>query len=161
MSHRSETTSIGFIPGGGTIILFTLRLAIGGLMFEAGLDKFLHGFSSEGFLNASSGPFSGFYNSLASYANAWNILVPWAEVLIGIAVILGIFVRPAAFFGALEVLIFYLANLPPSSGWINNQIVYIVVFITLMLTGVGYIFGLDVLGIDFERRHHRFRLFLG
>jgi thiosulfate dehydrogenase (quinone) large subunit len=151
----------GFAPRGFTVVLLILRLGIGGLMFEAGLTKFIDGFSAAGFLSHSTGPFSDFFSGLAAYTNVFDVLVPWAEVLIGAAIILGIFVRFASFWGAVEVLIFYFVVLPPQQGWINDQIIYVLVFITLMFSGAGYFLGLDFFGIGFEKRRHWLRWLLG
>ena len=151
----------GSAPRGFTVVIFILRLGVGGLIFEAGLRKFLEGFSAAGFLNTSTGPFSDFFNSLAAYTDVFNNLIPWAEVLIGSAIILGILVRFASFWGAVEVFTFYLAVLPPQQGWINNQILYVLASITLMFSGAGYFLGLDFFGIGLEKRQHWLRFLLG
>jgi thiosulfate dehydrogenase [quinone] large subunit len=165
MEEKAVGNDTSLIPvkrsAGFTITFFLLRLGLGGLIFEAGLDKLINGFSSAGFLNSSTGPLSGFYQSMAVHANIWDVLIPWAEVLIGAAIILGILVRFAAFWGAVEVLIFYLAVLPPSQGWINYQIVLVLVFITFMFNGIGYFLGLDALVVNLEERRHWSRFFFG
>lgn len=161
MTSGRQTVRPGFGPRAFSITFFILRIALGGLMFEAGLTKLLGGFSAAGFLSNSQGPFSDFFTGLVQYLDVINVLVPWGEVLIGTALILGALVRFASFWGAVEVLTFYLAYIPPQRGWINEQIIYAVVFITFMFAGTGYFLGLDFFGRRLEERRHPLRLFLG
>ena len=44
MSQQAINLSSGITHKGLTISLFVLRIALGGLMFEAGLDKLLSGY---------------------------------------------------------------------------------------------------------------------
>lgn len=141
--------------------LFLLRVGMGGLFFLSGITKFTEGFSATGFLTRSAGPFSGIYQGLAAYSGFFAVFIPWTEVLLGLALITGTMVRPAALLGAIEVLLFYLAVLPPAQGWINSQIIYILAFVVLIFSGAGYFLGLDYFGIRQERAKRRLRYFLG
>ncbi|MEJ2739176.1 MAG: DoxX family protein [Dehalococcoidia bacterium] len=147
------------------VTLLILRIALGGLMFEAGLTKLLSGtFSAAGFLEHVSGPFAGFYTGITgnpAFLGITNVLVPWGETLIGIAIILGIAVRFASFWGIILMFLYYTAALPPANGWISQEIIYIAVFLTFMFTGTGYYLGLDRLAIKLEEKRHSLRILLG
>jgi thiosulfate dehydrogenase [quinone] large subunit len=147
------------------VTLLILRLVLGGLMFEAGLTKLLSGtFSAAGFLKHVSGPFAGFYTGIAgnpAFLGITNVLVPWGETLIGIAIILGIVVRFASFWGIILMCLYYTTALPPANGWISQEIIYIAVFLTFMFAGTGYYLGLDRLAIRLEEKHHPLRILLG
>lgn len=143
------------------IALFLLRLGMGGFMLQSGINKFIQGFSVVNFLAGSIGPFSSIYSGLAVFSDVFNAFIPWTEVLIGAALLSGSMVRVAAFLGALEILLFYLAYLPPQQGWFNNQIVYVLVFVTLIFSRSGYFLGFDYFGIGKETQKRKVRLFLG
>jgi thiosulfate dehydrogenase [quinone] large subunit len=147
------------------IILFVLRLALGGLMFEAGLDKILSGsFTAAGFLKNATGPFAGFYTNIAGNSamlSVTNVLVPWGELLVGVAIILGLVVRFASFWGIVLMILYYTAALPPANGWVAQQIIYLVVFIAFIVSGIGYFLGLDAFASVLEERRNPLRIFLG
>jgi thiosulfate dehydrogenase [quinone] large subunit len=150
-----------FKPTSFHIAVLVLRLVLGGAMLEGGLDKLINGFSAVGYLQHGTGPFAGWFASLTSISGVINVLVPWGELLIGIALILGVVVRLASFAAAIMVLLFYLPYLPPSTGWIAQQIVFIFALIVLMLSGNGYFFGLDMLVKQLEQRRNPLRILFG
>jgi len=130
-----------------------LRLMIGGMMLFAGLGKFAaisgEAFNASGYLanvDAAS-PVSGLYGAMAAspaFVEMANIVVPWTQVLIGLALIVGGFVRLAAFGGALQMMMFYLG------GWegdilaaFDSTLIYAVVFVTVAALGAGRILGAD------------------
>ena len=140
----------------GLAALFTvaLRFVMGGMMLFAGLGKFAfvrgEPFDASGYLvhgvDAAS-PVSGIYAAMAANATLLeviNVLIPVTQVLIGLALITGAFVRLAALGGGLQMLAFYLG------GWegelmalFDSTLVYAVVFLTLAAFGAGRILGLD------------------
>jgi thiosulfate dehydrogenase [quinone] large subunit len=147
------------------ITFFMLRIALGGVFLEAGLTKILSGtFSAAGLLSHSQGPFADIYIGLANNTTLLpviNNLVMWGETLIGIALILGILLRFASFWGIVQMILYYTVSLPPSAGWISQQIIYIVVFVTFMFSGIGYFFGLEGLIVKREEKKHFLRLLGG
>jgi thiosulfate dehydrogenase [quinone] large subunit len=147
------------------VTLLILRIALGGVFLEAGLTKLLSGtFSAAGFLSLSQGPFTSIYIGMANNTSLLpviNNLVMWGETLIGIALILGILVRFASFWGIVQMILYYTVSLPPSTGWISQQIIYIVVFVTFMFSGIGYYIGLDKLVVKLEEKRHPLRLLCG
>jgi thiosulfate dehydrogenase (quinone) large subunit len=128
------------------ISLLILRIALGGLMFEAGLDKLLSGtFSSASYIQRGTGPFAEIFGNLVPNMAIVNFLVIGGEIAIGLALIFGILVRLASYFGTLMMLMYFLPYIPPSNTWINQQIIYLIIFITLIFSGIGYFLGLDSL----------------
>ena len=59
------------------------------------------------------------------------------------------------------MLAYYLPYLPPSSGWISEQIIYLLVFVTLIFSSIGYFLGLDKLLIRFEKQKSPARWLFG
>ncbi len=162
MSTKAET-KFGGSFGGLTLEgeahtlsgLFTviLRVMIGGMMLFAGLGKFAfvsgEAFNAAGYLanvDAAS-PVSGLYGAMAAspaFIEMANIVVPWTQVLIGIALITGGFVRLAAFGGALQMMMFYFG------GWegdilslFDSTLIYAIVLVTVAALGAGRILGAD------------------
>jgi len=70
-------------------------------------------------------------------------LVIGASIAIGLSMVLGLFVRLGALGGALMMVGFYLATLPPLFGWINYYFVYFGAFLNFLVITPEYAFGLD------------------
>ena len=162
MATNTETTYGGSVAGLtlegeahtlSGLFAVLLRVVIGGMMLFAGLGKFAaisgEAFDASGYLanvDAAS-PVSGLYGAMAAsptFVEMANIMVPWTQVLIGVALIVGGFVRLAAFGGALQMLMFYLG------GWegdilaaFDSTLIYAVVFVTVAALGAGRILGAD------------------
>jgi thiosulfate dehydrogenase [quinone] large subunit len=93
----------------------------------------IHGGSpTSGFLqHATKGPFADIFQNMANTA-----LVDWLFMLgllgIGLALVLGVFIRLGTFFGVILLALMYLAALPPSTNPVlDDHIVYILVLIGL------------------------------
>lgn len=145
------------------LILVLLRLAMGGMFFYSGVDKLLNEFTASGFLTkATSGPFSEIYMSMAGNGTV-DMLVIWGEIMIGVALILGIFARFASYMGSLMMLLFYLAVLPPEHGYISEHIIYILVFGVIAIFATGRKFGVDkyIERHSLVKKHRYFKLLLG
>ncbi|KUP96439.1 hypothetical protein [Thermobifida cellulosilytica] len=138
-------------------VLAAVRLSIGWIFLWAFLDKLLGlgfatpaegawingGSPTTGYLtNAVSGPFAGFYQSLAGAV--------WADVLfmvgllgIGSALLLGIGMRVAAATGSLLLVMMWTAALPPQTNpFMDDHIVMALTVIALTLTNAGDTAGL-------------------
>ena len=92
--------------------------------------------------------------------------------LIGLALILGVFVRFAAFWGSVMMFFYYLAalhggllaGLPLENGFVvDDHIVYIMILFGLGALGSGRILGLDAKleALDVVERYPRLKLLLG
>lgn len=148
---RKSTAFDSFAEGsyqglvGGAVLL--LRLIIGFLFFFAGWSKLTtEGWSAAGFLEHASGPFAGWFQSLAGngLVDALNM---WGLTLIGAALILGFLVRTASVCGIVLMALYYFADFVgnTANGPIDQHIVYIAVFLLFLVGGFGHVWGLDVL----------------
>ncbi len=125
-----------------------MRLTMGWIFLYSGLDKLINGFSASGFLvNATKGPLGGMFQDLGASATAVNVINPmvvWGEILIGLALVLGVTTRWAAFWGATMMFLFYIAQFPPEHNpFMEYYLVYILVLGMLGALGAGRILGLD------------------
>ena len=78
--------------------------------------------------------------------NVIDGLVIWGQILIGIALILGVVTRFSLFWAAAMMFMFYIAQFPPAHNpFLDEHIVYIGVFLLLGALAAGRIFGLDAL----------------
>ena len=155
-TNRLEGQIAGFTLDGypaPTSALFVLitRLVMGGFLLFAGIGKFMEWpFDASGYLvhgvDAAS-PVSGIYAAMAAnelMLATINVIIPLTQVLIGIALILGVLVRLAALGGALQMMAFYLGGW--EGGWLglmDGTLVYAAVFLLLGALAAGRIAGLD------------------
>jgi thiosulfate dehydrogenase [quinone] large subunit len=131
--------------------VLALRLMMGSAFFYAGWEKIVAAepFSATGYLlNAvpAASPLAGLFHwmgSTAWFAEFLAIAVPWGELLIGIALLLGLATRLAAFWGAFMMLMFYFSNWSVEHGLINGDFAYMLVFLAVAAFGAGRILGLD------------------
>ena len=132
--------------------IVALRLTMGAAFLGAGLGKiaFFAGepFDAAGYLMGAEGPVAGIYATMAAnpaLMDVVNVVVPATQVLIGIALITGAFVRLAALGGAMQMTMFYLGSWDVAGplGFVNSDLVYLVVFLAIGAFGAGRILGLD------------------
>ena len=137
-----------------------LRLVMAWVFLQAGLEKVVDPeWSAEGYLDPASGfgvgeanPLSGMFAEMAASAGMIDPLVVWGQVLIGLALLFGVLVRFAVFWGAVQMFLFWLASLeggllaglPVQHGWVvNSDIVYILLLFGLGAWGAGRVLGVD------------------
>ncbi|EMA68768.1 DoxX family protein [Halorubrum aidingense JCM 13560] len=143
-------TLLGKAHSLSALFIVLLRASIGGMILFAGLGKISEWpFDAAGYLAnvGSASPVSGLYAMMASSPALMefvNVFVPATQVLIGVALIAGAFVRLAALGGAMQMMLFYLG------GWsgdvlalFDSTLIYAVVFLTVAAFGAGRILGLD------------------
>jgi len=127
----------------------TLRVGLGLVFLNAGLSK-MTDWSAAGYLQGSTGPLADWFISLAGnpFVDQLNV---WGLTLIGVALILGILVRPASLFGILVMALYYLSDFEgnTSHGLIDEHIIYALIFLLFLSGGIGHVFGLD--GLIFAR----------
>lgn len=130
--------------------LFFLRIAMGWMMFYAGITKILNPeWSSVGYLkNAKS--FTGFYQWLVNpgVLPIVNFVNEWGLTLLGISLILGIFVRLSSILGAILMLLYYFPILSfpypnPHSYIVDEHIIYALVLLLFASFRAGRVFGLE------------------
>jgi putative oxidoreductase len=116
----------------GDPLYFVFRLIVGFFIMFHGLGKFMPGFIGPGSLEKMAGML---------FNQVWLAgLVATAEVAVGICLILGLFVRPAAVLGAVVVLgALVLVHLPMSLNPVTNNselaFMYLGAFIVLFIHG--------------------------
>ncbi len=129
-----------------------LRLVMGGAFLGAGLGKFTifagEAFDASGYLMGAEGPFAGIFAAMAAnpaLIDIINVVVPVTQVLIGIGLLVGGLVRLAALGGAMQMSMFYLASWDVAGplGFVNSDLVYIMVFLAVAAFGAGRILGAD------------------
>lgn len=154
-SRVGRITLQGDAHGFSAVFVVLLRLLMGGMILLAGLGKYAwvpggEAFNAEGFLLHgvdSVSPVSGLYAAMAGnemMLATINVIIPATQVLIGIALITGAFVRLAAFGGALQMFAFYLGGW--EGQWLalfDNTLIYAVLFLALGALAAGRIAGLD------------------
>lgn len=127
-----------------------LRVVIGWLFLYSGYSKIASGtFSAAGLLKGAK-TFPELYAWFASPGNIeWvNVFNEYGQLLIGIALILGIGVRFASYAGALMMLLYYFPSLDfPKAGergfLVDDHIIYIAIFLVLASMRAGRIYGLE------------------
>ena len=96
--------------------LALVRIVIGWHFLYEGWTKLLYpGWTSSGYLKASSGPFAGFFQWLASNDTVIQIMDQlniWGLIFIGLALMLGVLIRPAALSGIALLALYYFAYPP-------------------------------------------------
>jgi len=110
---------------------------------------------SQGFLSGSIGPFSSFYHSIAG-AGIVNVLFMVGPLGIGVALLLGVAMRPAAAAGAAMLVLMWSASLPPDQDiFMDNHIIYALLLVGLVVVGAGKTFGFGKRWeqISFIQRH--------
>lgn len=135
----SNVTNGPWFAGSLTVV----RVLLGVQFLLAGVAKF-GDWSAEGFLAHATGPFAEFYMSLAGNPLV-DFLNVWGLTLIGLALILGIAVRPAAFFAAIMMVMYYFGDFEGNTahGIIDFHLAYASVFLLFLSGGVGHVLGLD------------------
>lgn len=128
-----------------------MRLSMGWLFIYAGVDHLLTEINTgqmttTGYLlYATRGPFQDFFASLAGNSIV-NGLVVWGLILIGLALILGVFVRFSSLMGSIMMMLFYLSAFPPEHNpFLDEHILEVLVLAALAVFGAGRILGLDYL----------------
>ncbi len=132
------------------IIIF-FRVAIGWIFLHAGLDQILSPhFSIVPFLSHTKTFHDAFaVFTLPKVAPAVSFIVAWGQLLLGLSLISGTFIRLSTPFGVVLMLLFYLAHM----DWPYNEsrfyvvigphLIYAAILFTLFVKHAGQILGLD------------------
>lgn len=146
-----------------------LRIVVGIIFLWAGLEKLLApaAFDAGGFLKfATAGtlgwpfisgeiaegtvfnPTQGLWLALADNSalmSIVNVLVPYGQLGIGIALILGLLTRFGAVMGALMMTFFFFAAWDFQYGIVNQHLAYALICLTVAGIGAGRYYGLDAI----------------
>jgi thiosulfate dehydrogenase [quinone] large subunit len=167
--NASSKGMSGRSPDYGTfqlVALVSLRMLIGWHFLYEGVAKLSNPYwTSAGYLQESKGWFSGFFMDLANNAGALGVvdnLNQWGLLLIGLALLVGVFSRTAAFAGVVMLALYYLAAPPfptleyamPSEGSyliVNKILVELAALLVIVGFPTAHRIGLDRL--LFRKRH--------
>ncbi|MFW6383991.1 MAG: DoxX family membrane protein [Halodesulfurarchaeum sp.] len=133
--------------------LFLLRVITGWWMFHAGFTKVWEtyvlgsAFDASWFIqSAAQGTilegFLSLFDSSVGIAFT-NVMIPWAETLIGLGILLGAFTRLAAFFGGFLMIFFVFVNVGWTQGFVNSDLMGLVLLVTVAVLGAGRVWGVD------------------
>lgn len=138
--------------------LVSLRILIGWHFFYEGLAKITNPYwTSAGYLQESQGWFSGLFESLSASPGTLTMvdyLNQWGLLLIGLALILGVFVRTASWAGIVILALYYLAAPPfpgmeyaiPAEGSyliVNKLLIELAAFLVIVGFPTAHLFGLE------------------
>jgi len=142
--------------------LLGLRLVMAWVFLQAGLEKWSEGgwgdplaWSSTNFLEfavVEANPLHGLFEWFAEYGSIVDPLVVFGQILIGLALLFGVFVRFAAMMGGLQMFFFWTAawtgglmdGFPVEHGYfVDYTFVYLLLLFGLGAWGAGRVVGLD------------------
>jgi thiosulfate dehydrogenase [quinone] large subunit len=141
------------------VIVTLFRLYLGYTWLTAGWHKITEGFDATGFLKGALAQASGEHPAVQSWwasfienvalpnVGLFNVLVPWGETLVGIALLLGIFTTFAALMGAVMNIAFMFSG----TTSINPQMILLTFFVLVAGANAGK-FGLDYWAIPYIRK---------
>lgn len=146
-----------------------LRVALGWLMFYAGITKLIDPTWSAAEYLTHAQTFAGFYNWLAQpgILGAVNFLNEWGLTLLGVSLIVGVGVRVSASLGAILMLLYYFpaVNFPfVANGFlVDEHIVYATALVLLAAVRAGRYYGLETrcANLPICSRYPRLRSFFG
>jgi thiosulfate dehydrogenase [quinone] large subunit len=124
---------------------FLLRLALGGMFLMAAWSKLgADSWSAAIYLSNATGPFAAWFQSLSGNVTV-DVLNMYGQLLIGLGLLFGFMVRPASFFGAILMMLYYFAQFDQNTahGFVEQHLIYALVFLLLMSGGFGHVWGLD------------------
>ncbi|MBK8946274.1 MAG: DoxX family membrane protein [Ignavibacteriae bacterium] len=134
-----------------TAVLLILRLVLGYHFLYEGIDKLLNEtWTSAPFLLQANWIYTDFFHSLANnqtYLRITDLLNIWGQILIGISLIIGLYSKVAAYFGAFLLFMYYI-TVPP---FLNNQmlidknVIEFLCFLVIAIFPTSQIFGIDFL----------------
>lgn len=153
MTQRLQLTVLGrqcTLNLSGTLtgywIVF-LRLLAGWWFLHAGWNKYATPgeFSAGWFLERTGTVVSPILTAFAGGGTEAfvNSIVPVGELLIGLGLILGLLTRLASVFGAFMMFFFYFGNEAWRRGFVNGDLLGLVLFLTIVVFGAGRVWGVD------------------
>lgn len=132
------------------ISFFLLRIAVGWMMFYAGITKVIDPtWSAAGYLKGAK-MFMGFYQWLLTpgILPIINFVNEWGLTLLGLSLIFGVFVRLSSFLGVILMLLYYFPILDfpypnPHAYIVDEHIIYIAVLLLFASFRAGRTWGLE------------------
>jgi uncharacterized membrane protein YphA (DoxX/SURF4 family) len=158
MNTISRAAQAGTMSKYQQLAIFVIRVAIGWHFLFEGLTKlFTPGWSSASYLETSKWLLSGVFHWIASnpaVLGVVDVVNIWAQIIIGLLLMLGLFTRPAIVAGMLLLVLYYVANPPfvsygfgpPREGHyllVDRNLIEFLTLGLLLLFPSGQYFGLD------------------
>ena len=153
------------------IVLVLLRFSIGWHLFCQGFGKmYAVAWTSQSYLAASSGPFSGFFQTAAEEITLVKFsdgLVIWGLMILGLLLMMGLWTQTAALLGSLMLLLFYIAAPPLGQGgfmvatvegtefYVNKTLIEAFALLVVLSFPTGRILGLDIWFQSWRINRHR------
>lgn len=139
------------------VILTLFRLMVGWVFLGAALRQIPDpNWSAAGFLGRSA-----FYDFLTAppLINIIDFLIPWTHLLLGVALILGVFMRLTAVVGTVLMILYLLPRIEFPAVFTDAHIIYSLLMIYLASAGAGRFWGLQgwIDGLKPLERHPRMR----
>ncbi|MBM7570341.1 DoxX family protein [Aquibacillus albus] len=143
-------------------VLAVIRIYIGYAWLTAGWGKVTGGFDATGFIQGSIGKATGDHPAVQGWwaaflenvalpgATVFSFLVAWGELLVGIALILGLFTNFAALMGIVMNFAFIFSGTISTNG----QMILLTIFLLVAGYNAGR-YGLDRYVIPFIRNYRK------
>ncbi|MFC6718027.1 DoxX family protein [Natrialbaceae archaeon GCM10025810] len=167
LGERHEFEYADSVAGYVTVLV---RLIVGYWFLHAGWGKFAfvagEPFDASGYLANAESPIAWLFQLVVE--TPWlleftNATIPLGEFLIGLGLVLGALVRLAAFFGGVLMVLFYLGNADWTNGYVNGDLLGLLMFVILGVFAAGRILGVDAYleATEFVRKRPWLRYLLG
>ncbi len=143
-------------------LLCLLRVSLGVILLTLGTRLLLEGgwdawMKLGGMLpTVVRGPFEGLFIQFWESALILNLVI-FASFAVGLSMVLGLLTRLGALGGALMMVGFYLATLPPLFGWVNYHFCYFGASVNFLVIRPAHPFGLDAYLRPLAARHRWLR----
>jgi thiosulfate dehydrogenase [quinone] large subunit len=131
------------------------------MFLAAGWSKITTDWTAASYLSSANGPLADWFHSLAGSGfidsvNAWGLF------LLGVAILLGLLIRPASILGIVLMTLYYLAHFPQNTtnGLIDEHIILIAVLALFAAGGAGHAFGANAIVLGNLRKPNRVVKFL-
>ena len=153
---------------GYTLVL--IRLVVGYWFLHAGWTKFAfvagEPFDAAGYLANAETPIAPLFEFVVGtpwLLEVTNAMIPLGEFLIGLGLVLGALVRLAALFGGVLMTLFYLGNADWAHGYVNGDLLGLLMFVIVGVFAAGRILGVDAYleETEFVKRRPWLRYLLG
>jgi len=138
-----------------------LRILLGGVFLAAGWAKVSTDWSAAAYLATAEGPFSEWFRALAGNGLI-DVMNAWGLLFLGIALVIGLLVRPAALLGVVLMVLYYLAHFVSNTamGYIDEHVIYATVLALFAAGGAGHAFGLNAIVLGNIRKPNSIVTFL-
>jgi thiosulfate dehydrogenase [quinone] large subunit len=164
-----ERTEFAYSRSAAAYALLGLRLVMGWVFFYAGITKVADpSWTAQGYLTnvPEANPFGGVWAAMAQpqYLAVLDPLNAWGLTLVGLALMAGMLVRWAAFWGAVMMLFYWASSLPLAHAVVvDSHVVYALILFGLGAFGAGRVVGADDVLEETSpvERHPRLRYLLG